>query len=237
MCEFCRIVADTSTNERKYCGSTETAIVSDIYASEVLRFGWRQELANSYPHACRNLFVAKGSSSILRALFKTLEDIVLDIGRSLRQLLAPLTNSTADNHNTNSSGSVQSASQQTPIRLGDGNRNQQASTSTAVQGNADKDRAPPGVDNSVGVHVSSAEKLFILFGVQGPRRTPELDQIDYGSCSSDREFFHELHQRYPKLRGYLRWIFSVWRFRTCEFVKVGVFPSIVIENYSDIITV
>ena len=238
MCEFCIMVAGTSTNERKYCGSTETAIVSDAYASDLEAIPWDENLARKYPHACRNFFVAKKKSSdILCALFKTLEDLVIEIGRRLRQFSAPLTTSAANNTGLNSSGSVQSASQQTPIRLGDRNGNQQPSGSSAVQENADKDRTPPNIDNSVGVSVSGAEKFFILFGVQGPRRTLELDQIDCESCSSDQKFFRELRQRYPKLRGYLRWIFSVWRFRTCDFVKVRIHRPHFTETVSNDIAV
>ena len=66
---------------------------------------------------------------------------------------------------------------------------------------------------------------YVLFGVQGSKRLrpvkTRLTQIDVGVYQDDDRFFDELVVQYMKLRGYLRWIFSIWAFRSCEFIRAS----------------
>lgn len=71
-----------------------------------------------------------------------------------------------------------------------------------------------------GLNSAILNQLFILFGVQGPRRTLELAQIDTKCYNDDGTFFRVLRQKYRELRGFWRYWFSVWRLTHCDFVKV-----------------
>ena len=66
----------------------------------------------------------------------------------------------------------------------------------------------------------SNEKV-VLFGVKGARRTLELAQIDTLKHNEDEIFFQSLKKEYRRLRGILRYWFSIWRLRHCDFVKVS----------------
>lgn len=70
------------------------------------------------------------------------------------------------------------------------------------------------------INIARVKSLFVLFGVKGTRRTPELAQMDAYSYASDCEFFGHLKKKYRELRGYLRYWFSVWQFSHCDFVRV-----------------
>lgn len=62
---------------------------------------------------------------------------------------------------------------------------------------------------------------FVLFGVKGSRRTPELAQIDTEKYQDDSAFFCELQDNYTKVRGLMRCWLSIWQFSYCDFVKVN----------------
>ncbi|KAH7096085.1 hypothetical protein FB567DRAFT_48711 [Paraphoma chrysanthemicola] len=59
----------------------------------------------------------------------------------------------------------------------------------------------------------------VLFGVQGPRWSLDLEQIPVTSLLNDPTFFRELKKRYKKHRSVLKRIASPFRFRYCRFVK------------------
>ena len=65
---------------------------------------------------------------------------------------------------------------------------------------------------------------FVLFGVRGSKRLQSvclrLAQIDVAVYKDDDSFFDEMTVQYRKLRGFLRRVFSVWVFQTCEFIMV-----------------
>ena len=67
-------------------------------------------------------------------------------------------------------------------------------------------------------------KGFVLFGVHGSKRLRRgkirMAQIDVDIHKDDDSFFDEMILQYKNLRGYMRRIFSIWCFRTCELVKV-----------------
>ncbi|KAK3171634.1 hypothetical protein OEA41_003718 [Lepraria neglecta] len=86
----------------------------------------------------------------------------------------------------------------------------------------DKGARPPGRSVAVDIVRPSTLRGFILFGVLGAKRLRNarlrLAQIDVAIFIDDDSFFDEMMVQYKKLRGYMRWIFSIWQFRTCEFV-------------------
>lgn len=84
------------------------------------------------------------------------------------------------------------------------------------QGTASSNPQP----SQTGNNLTRVDKLFVLFGVKGTRRTLELAQIDTYNYASDGEFFGGLKKEYRGLRGYLRYWFSVWQLSHCDFVKV-----------------
>ncbi|KAL9098335.1 MAG: hypothetical protein Q9163_005991 [Psora crenata] len=71
----------------------------------------------------------------------------------------------------------------------------------------------------VNITTSLAAQWFVLFGVKGPRRTPELAQINAKKYENDNAFFKDMSKHYKSLRGYLRYWFSVWQLTYCDFVK------------------
>lgn len=66
------------------------------------------------------------------------------------------------------------------------------------------------------------KKMWVVFGVQGPRMTLELDQIGNNDLQSDRVFLREIRRKHHLLRGRLRSYFSFWQLSYWEFVKVSV---------------
>lgn len=78
----------------------------------------------------------------------------------------------------------------------------------------------------IAVNIVPPSKLkgYVLFGVQGSKRLQSsktrLTQIDLNVCKDDDSFFDEMKVQYKELRGYLRWLFSIWVFYTCEFIMV-----------------
>jgi hypothetical protein len=72
---------------------------------------------------------------------------------------------------------------------------------------------------------NSTNQLWILIGVQGPRRPLEMDHILVDSATNDDTFYRSLRNQYKIHRGKLRLWFSFWRFRYCDVVKVSNFAS------------
>lgn len=85
-------------------------------------------------------------------------------------------------------------------------------------------KSPSG--NGVAVNIVPPGRLdgYILFGVEGSKRLQSsqtrLAQIDVTVCEDDDSFFDEMKIQYKRLRGYLRWVFSIWVFHRCEFIMV-----------------
>ena len=95
-----------------------------------------------------------------------------------------------------------------------------------LQSNRSLDIKQQGPGENVKVDIIPQNKMrgYVLFGVQGSRRLQsprtQLTHIDVETCKDDDSFFDELRIQYKTLRGYTRWIFSIWVFRTCEFIMV-----------------
>jgi hypothetical protein len=77
----------------------------------------------------------------------------------------------------------------------------------------------------VSIPSSSNSELFIIFGVEGGRRTLEIAHLNTLKLKDDSEFFKHLCREYRRLRGYLRRWFSIWQLRYCDFVKVRTTPT------------
>lgn len=54
------------------------------------------------------------------------------------------------------------------------------------------------------VHPATAIQLWVLFGVQGSRRTLEINHIPINNQSNDSSFYRSLRQRYRTNRGRLK---------------------------------
>ena len=81
-------------------------------------------------------------------------------------------------------------------------------------------------DTSTAVEIVPLNSMtgFVLFGVHGSKRLQNaclrLAQIDVAVYKDDDSFFDEMSVQYRKLRGFLRRVFSIWVFQTCEFIMV-----------------
>jgi hypothetical protein len=60
------------------------------------------------------------------------------------------------------------------------------------------------------INLHSAQK-FILFGVNGKRRTLDIEHIDTLDHCNDVKFFHRIVSSYNAYRGRLRRWFSIWQ--------------------------
>lgn len=68
-------------------------------------------------------------------------------------------------------------------------------------------------------HSATAIQSWILFGVQGSRRTMEISHIPINNQSNDSSLYRSLRQHYRTNRGRLKLWFSFWRLDYCEVVK------------------
>ena len=75
-------------------------------------------------------------------------------------------------------------------------------------------------DQGVGVFIPAASELFVLFAVQGARRTLELAHINVDQKVDDEAFFHKIRIRYKEKRGFLRYWLSIWQLKDCEMAMV-----------------
>lgn len=69
------------------------------------------------------------------------------------------------------------------------------------------------------IPIISPDHFFVLFGIEGTRKSLELAQIDVKEYKNDSTFFNKLLLEYQPRRGFLRYWFSVWRLSHCDFVK------------------
>ncbi|KAF2804373.1 HET-domain-containing protein [Mytilinidion resinicola] len=82
---------------------------------------------------------------------------------------------------------------------------------------------------------NATNQLWVLFGVQGPRRPLEMDHILVDGATNDDTFYRSLRKTYQFHRGKLRLWFSFWRFRYCEVVKFKrLAPRWVIRDRKDL---
>lgn len=79
---------------------------------------------------------------------------------------------------------------------------------------------PAQQGHTAATDVSNRIKTYILFGVQGGRRTMAPTQIPVYDNSTDSSIFKELKKCYAARRGRLRLWFSIWRLEYCCVVKV-----------------
>ncbi|ODA79810.1 hypothetical protein RJ55_05406 [Drechmeria coniospora] len=76
---------------------------------------------------------------------------------------------------------------------------------------------------------------FILFGVQGPRRTLTPAQILVTSRSTDSSVFQDLRACYRTHRGWLRYWFSIWTLDHCTITKFNrLTPDRMVPEYKDL---
>ncbi|KAF8860704.1 hypothetical protein BDZ45DRAFT_305714 [Acephala macrosclerotiorum] len=78
---------------------------------------------------------------------------------------------------------------------------------------------PSQQDVQISLGDSLNTQLFVLFGVHRTGPTLQLAQLDTKQYTNDGAFFRDLRQKYKKMRGRWRFLFSVWRLRYCDFVK------------------
>ena len=75
-------------------------------------------------------------------------------------------------------------------------------------------------DQGAGVFIPATSELFVLFAVQGARRTLELAHITVDQKVDDEAFFHKIRIRYKEKRGFLRYWLSIWQLKDCEMAMV-----------------
>lgn len=78
---------------------------------------------------------------------------------------------------------------------------------------------------AVNINPSSRIDGFVLFGVKGSRRLhparTRLAQIDTRIHKDDDSFFDEMAVVFKRLRGGVRYLFSIWAFGSCQTVVVS----------------
>ncbi|KAF2679311.1 hypothetical protein K458DRAFT_346974 [Lentithecium fluviatile CBS 122367] len=80
-----------------------------------------------------------------------------------------------------------------------------------------------------------SNSLWVLFGVQGPRKPLELDHIVIDSATTDDTFYRTLRKQHRNHRGKLRLWLSFWRFQYCDVVKFKrLAPKWVIRDRKDL---
>jgi hypothetical protein len=84
---------------------------------------------------------------------------------------------------------------------------------------------PQGTHSAVQPQISSSTSgtpstRFILFGVQGSRRSIELEHIEIDDYINDSHFYSSLRKHYRQHRGRLKLWLSIWRLGFCDGVKV-----------------
>jgi len=73
----------------------------------------------------------------------------------------------------------------------------------------------------------------IIFGIQGVRKSLEIEQIEISGQMNDQIFFSELKTRYKKHCSFFRRFFSPLRFQHCDFVKVRLLKRSFNNNRTD----
>jgi hypothetical protein len=112
-----------------------------------------------------------------------------------------------------------------PVAQSNAHGTTQGSSNTAIQANNYISMSNLVANNPHGaqldLEIGTANKLYVLFAVQGARHTLELAQIHISSNTDDGTFFGELKLKYRELRGFWRYWLSIWQMRYCDFVKVS----------------
>ncbi|KAF2650593.1 hypothetical protein K491DRAFT_761638 [Lophiostoma macrostomum CBS 122681] len=68
-------------------------------------------------------------------------------------------------------------------------------------------------------NIRNKKQSYILFGVQGSRKTLTPSEVFVNDQTTDASVFQRLKTRYRIDRGWLRLWFSIWRLEYCEVVK------------------
>ena len=129
---------------------------------------------------------------------------------------------------SSATGSLQSynasSASQSSSLTSEGEVTDQPDKQSAQQAKGPPNNPPASKDLALEIVQPSPLRGFVIFGVHGSRRLQELRvrlaQIDVEVFKSDDDFFDEMTAQYRELRGYMRWVFSIWIFRTCELVVV-----------------
>ena len=131
--------------------------------------------------------------------------------------------STSTNTGRSSESEVSAGSPSPPTSEGD------SSDQPGDEAGSRKDHDASAEGTAVEIVPLSNLTGFVLFGVHGSKRLQSaclrLAQIDVAVYKDDDSFFDEMTVQYRKLRGFLRRVFSIWVFQTCEFIMV--WPSFV----------
>jgi len=108
-----------------------------------------------------------------------------------------------------------------------------SSTTTPVPGGANtSNTAASNNENNNGIQTQGSHSTAqstatqkasarVIFGVQGVRRSLEIEQLGIFDDTNDRTFFSELKTQYKKHRSYFGRFVSPFCFQHCNFVKVS----------------
>jgi hypothetical protein len=180
------------------------------------------EISGNHPSSC-HCCVTKRPRKALSVMFNTMVQSTLGRLRNTATRSAPpgQTPSKAAKAYTPASDSTSATSSST---ISPTPRDASA-PSTASPSNSNKDH--------VQIHGSSSRSASptghipptrIIFGIQGARRSLEIEQIDViAGQMNDQLFFSELRIRHRTHRSWVRRLMSPFRFRHCNFVKVSTF--------------
>ena len=128
-------------------------------------------------------------------------------------------NSSSSTRTSRSSGPETSAED-----LSSATSEKDSSDQTDEEAGSGKETNPSGAGTAVDIVPPSRLTGFVLFGVHGSKRLQSaclrLAQIDVTVYKDDDSFFDEMTVQYKKLRGFVRLVFSIWVFHTCEFIMV-----------------
>ena len=116
------------------------------------------------------------------------------------------------------SGIVDSASNNLGI-IAQGQQRQRDTLGTTPEAVVPARSSQPNTQTNI--IMPQSNESVVLFGVKGTRRTLELAQINTLEHKEDEVFFQSLKKEYRRLRGVLRYWFSIWRLKHCDFVKVS----------------
>ena len=87
------------------------------------------------------------------------------------------------------------------------------------------DQRAPDDNTTIEINALGKIKGFVLLGVKGAKRLrgarTRLAQIDTETYKDDDSFFDEMAVQFKKLRGCMRYFFSIWAFGSCQLVVVS----------------
>jgi hypothetical protein len=96
-----------------------------------------------------------------------------------------------------------------------------AKVSLTNSGTSNNSTQVPGLGSNSPATTGQKTPTRIVFGTDGVRRSLEIEQIEICDQMNDQVFFSQLKMRHKKHRSLFRRLLSPFRFRHCNFVKVG----------------